>query len=65
MKTYKLISARDARESGLYEDGRFILERPEEEYDQGIWLLPEDGGYAEWYCSIDALIQKAEDEFDA
>jgi len=63
MKAYRLISARDARETGMYEDGRFILEGDERSYEPGLWLLPNDGGYAEWYGSIEALIQKVEDEF--
>lgn len=63
MKAYKIISARDAREEGFYEGGEFILEQEEQTYEPGIWLLADDGGYAKWYGSMDALIEMTEGEF--
>ena len=62
MERFRIIRGIDARESGMYKSSQLILERAEEEYDSGLWLLPEDG-YAEFYDSFEALMDKARDIF--
>ena len=55
MRSYYLIRGDVAKEEGYYRGNQFILDRAEDEYDDGIWLLPTDGGYAQWYGSFEAL----------
>jgi hypothetical protein len=52
MKKYaKVIMGKDARQQRLYETGIFVLTKPEVEYDDGWWLIPQDG-YAQWFSNL-------------
>ncbi|MBT9148242.1 MAG: hypothetical protein DDT32_02013 [Syntrophomonadaceae bacterium] len=50
----QIVTGSHARKAKFYLGSQFILERAEEDYDSGIWLIPEED-YAEWYHSFEAL----------
>jgi hypothetical protein len=56
MKKYaNVIMGKDARQQKLYESGLFILQKPEEEYDNGWWLIPQTG-YPQWFSSLTDMV---------
>jgi len=55
MKSYYIVRGDTAREEGLYDGELFILDDKEEAYDDGIWFIPNDGGYAQWFSDFDAI----------
>lgn len=50
----QIISGEEARKSGMYPDSIFVLDKPEKDYDRGLWLIS-GARYAEWYSDFDAL----------
>ena len=57
MKTVVLMSGKEARLQGYYSLGDFVLEGPESEYDDGLWVW-EPGNYAEWYSVDEEFINR-------
>ncbi|MBT9143709.1 MAG: hypothetical protein DDT29_02117 [Dehalococcoidia bacterium] len=49
-----------ARIAGLYQGSQFILDRGEEDYDDGFWIIPEKD-YAEWYSNFEMLYRALEE----
>lgn len=62
LRRYWLLPAQDVLEHGFDESQRFVLEREVEDYIPGLFLIPDDGGYAEWYGSIEPLAKKVSEE---
>jgi hypothetical protein len=55
MKKYaKVITGKDARQQGLYQSGLFVLVKPEAEYDEGWWLVPNEG-YPQWFATLEDM----------
>ncbi|MBT9148519.1 MAG: hypothetical protein DDT32_02293 [Syntrophomonadaceae bacterium] len=49
-----------ARMAGFYLGSQFILDRAEEDYDDGFWIIPKED-YAEWYSNFEMLYRALEE----